>query len=97
MSAELWRYLAWASVVALGAVFAIVDRRVLGRWWFGMLLVAAVAVGMLVTVVSPFRFGGTSYYMEGVILAGGSALALIGYFVTLVGLFTLRRMCRKRE
>ena len=61
MSAELWRYLAWASVVALGATLAIVDRRVLGRWLFGLLLVAAIAVGMLVTVVSPFRFGGTSY------------------------------------
>lgn len=97
MSAELWRYLVWTSVVALGAVLAIVDRRILGRWLLGMLLVAAVAIGMLVTIVSPFRFGGTSYYMEGVILAGGSALALIGYVFTLVGLFSFRRMCRKRE
>lgn len=97
MSAELWRYLAWASVVALGAILAVVDHRVLGRWLFALLLVAAVAIGMLVTVVSPFRFGGTSYYMEGVILSGGSALALIGYAVALFGLFTFRRIGRKRE
>ena len=97
MSPELWRYLVWAGVVVLGAVLAVVDRRVLGRWLFGMLLVAAVAVGMLVTVISPFRFSGTGYYMDGVILAGGSALALIGYSVALVGLFIFRRAGRESE
>jgi hypothetical protein len=84
------RYLVWASVVVLGAVLAVVDQRMIGRWILGGLIVAGVVGGLLVTVISPFRFGGTSYYMEGVIVAGGSALALVGYVVAKLAGFVWR-------
>lgn len=90
LSPEMVRYLSWAAAVALGMVLAIIDFRYIGRWVVGCLLGVLIAGGMLLTVVSPFRFGGTSYYMEGVILAGGSALALVGYVIVRVSIF-LRR------
>jgi hypothetical protein len=85
------RYLVWTSVVVLGALLAVVDQRIIGRWILGGLFVAGVVGGLLVTVISPFRFGGTSYYMEGVIVAGGSALALVGYVVARFAGFVWRR------
>jgi hypothetical protein len=42
--------------------------------------------------VSPFSFGGGSYYMEGVILSAGAALALIGYAFVIVLTFARRRL-----
>ena len=88
---DTMRYIVWACAVVLGAILAVVDRRMIGRWVFGCLLVAGIVGGLLVTVVSPFTFGGTSYCMEGVIVAGGSALALIGYGVAaLCGFVWLR-------
>jgi hypothetical protein len=80
-SPDAMRYLVWLGVVALGAMLAIVDRRVIGRWLFGILLVAGIAGGLAMTSLSPFNFAGTSYYMEGVIVAGGAGLALAGYVV----------------
>jgi len=90
LSPDTMRYLVWASVVVLGAVLAVVDQRMIGRWILGGLIVAGVVGGLLVTVISPFRFGGTSYYMEGVIVAGGSALALVGYVVAKLAGFVWR-------
>ena len=84
LSLDTTRYLVWASVVVLGMVLAVVDRRVIGRWLFGLLIVAGIAGGLALTVVSPFSFGATNYYMEGVILSAGSALALTGYAVAVV-------------
>jgi len=83
-------------MVVLGAALAIIDRRVLGRWILACVLLAGVAAGMLITVASPFRFGGTSYYMEGVILSGGSILALIGYAVALLTFLGFRHFGGKR-
>ncbi len=96
-SPEVSRNLVWAAVSVLGAVLAIADRRWLGRWIFGPLLLAVIAAGSLVTVVSPFSFGGTSYYMHGVIIAGGAALALAGYGIALVVMQACRYMGRKRH
>ena len=83
LSAEATRYLAWAAAVVLGMLFALVDRRIFQRWILGALLLVGVAGGFLLTVLSPFSFGNASYYMEGVILAGGCALALGGYVFAL--------------
>jgi hypothetical protein len=84
MSADLMRYLTWTAVVVAGALLAFVDRRWIGRSVFGALLVAGVAAGLIVTQVSPFSFGMGGYYMDGVLVSAGSALALIGYVASAV-------------
>lgn len=94
LSTDMTRYLIWASVVGLGMVLAVVDRRVIGRWVFGLLLIAGVAAGLALTVVSPFTFAGGDYYMEGVIVSVGSALALIGYVAAVLARFLVLRFTR---
>jgi hypothetical protein len=79
LPSDLSRYVVWAGVVVVGAILAVVDRRWVSFPLFGLLLVAGVGGGLIITRVSPFSFGGGSYYMEGVIISGGSALALAGY------------------
>ena len=78
-SPELTRYLVWTAVVLVGAVLSAVDRGWIRRPVHGVLLAAGVGGGFIVTKVSPFTFGSGGYYMEGVLLAAGSALALSGY------------------
>jgi hypothetical protein len=77
--------------IAIGSLLAVLDRRWIGRPVFGMLLVTAAVGGLIITRVSPFSFGTGSYYMDGVILSAGSALALIGYFFGIVCQFVRRR------
>ena len=84
LSAELMRYLIWGGVIAIGALFAVLDRRWIRRPLFAVLLVAGVIGGLIITRVSPFTFGGGDHYMEGVILSAGSALALAGYALAVV-------------
>jgi len=90
MSPELTRYVVWAGVVAIGALFAVLDRRWTRRPIFGVLLLAGVVGGLITTDVSPFSFGGGSYYMQGVLISAGSALALVGYVFAMVFQFALR-------
>ncbi len=94
LSPDVMRYLIWVGVVVLGMMLAEVDRRVIGRWLFGFLLVAGVVGGLALTVVSPFSFGGSSYYMEGVIISAGSAMALIGYLAAALARFLTLRLSK---
>jgi hypothetical protein len=92
LSHDLTRYFVWAAVVVAGALLAAVDWRWIKRPVCGALLVAGVGGGIIVTNVSPFTFGTGSYYMEGVLIAAGSALALVGYVVAALGQFACRRI-----
>ncbi|MEQ1716788.1 MAG: hypothetical protein ABL907_12510 [Hyphomicrobium sp.] len=92
LSPDATRYLVWAGVVVLGMALAVFDRQVLRRWLFGILLAAGVAGGLALTVVSPFSFGAINYYMEGVIISAGSALALIGYVIAVLARFLVLRL-----
>jgi hypothetical protein len=74
-----------------------VDRRWIGHPLLGVLLVAGVCGGLIITSVSPFSFGGGSRYMEGVIISAGSALALAGYVFALGCEFACRRFTRDRN
>ena len=94
LSVDMTRYIAWAAVVVAGALLAVVDWRWIRRPVFGVLLAAGVGVGIIVTKVSPFTFGTGGYYMEGVIAAAGSALALTGY-VFGAGWHFFRRLIRR--
>lgn len=97
LSPDTTRYLVWSAVVALGALPAVVDRRLPRRWLFGCLLVVGIGAGLLLSAVSPFSFGGSSHYMEGVIISGGSALALAGYAVAFVAQTLSARTIKRRE
>ena len=94
LSADMTRYFAWAAVVVAGALFAVVDWRWIRRPIFGLLLAAGVGGGIVVTQVSPFTFGAGGYYMEGVLVAAGSALALTGYVFAAGCQFARRRIGR---
>jgi hypothetical protein len=87
MSPDVTRYAVWVGVVAIGALFAILDWRWIGRPLFGALLAAGVAGGIVITKVSPFDFSSGGYFMEGVLLSAGSALALVGYVIAAVWQF----------
>jgi hypothetical protein len=69
-----------------------VDWRWIKRPVCGVLLVAGIVGGIIVTNVSPFTFGTGSYYMEGVLISAGSALALAGYVLAAIGQFASRRI-----
>ena len=80
LSADMVRYFEWAAVVIAGALFA-VSRMAMDQASHSRSAFAA-GVGRrhrIVTQVSPFTFGTGGYYMEGVLVAAGSALALTGY------------------
>jgi hypothetical protein len=86
------RYFVWAAVVLAGGLLAVVDWRWIKRPVCGALLVIGIVGGIIVTNVSPFTFGTGSYYMEGVLISAGSALALVGYVVAAVGQLACRRI-----
>jgi hypothetical protein len=90
LSPDLTRYLVWTGVTAIGVFLAVLDRRCIGRPLFGVLLVAGVISGIIMTKVSPFTFSGGDHFMEGVLLAAGSALALIGYVLAFAWQFARR-------
>jgi hypothetical protein len=86
------RYVVWTGAVVAGTVLALIDWRWIKRPVFATLLVAGVVGGVIVTNVSPFTFAGGDHYMEGVIIAAGSALALVGYVLAVAGRFACRRI-----
>jgi hypothetical protein len=90
LSADATRYLVWTGVLAIGAVLAVVDRRLIGWPACGALLVTGIVGGLIITRMSPFSFGGGDHYMEGVIISAGSALAAIGYVLATVWQFARR-------
>jgi hypothetical protein len=92
MSPDLARYLLWAGIIAIGTLLAVLDRRWIGWPLFGVLMLAGVAGGLIITTVSPFSFGGGDHYMEGVIVSAGSALALVGYVFAIIWQFACRRL-----
>ena len=94
---DLTRYVVWAGVIAIGAMVAVVDRRWIGHPLLGVLLVAGICGGLIITSVSPFSFGERSHYMEGVIISAGSALALAGYVFAFGCEFACRRFTRRRN
>ena len=97
LSPDMTRYVAWAGVVVIGILLAVLDRQWI-RWpLFGALLVTGVGGGLIITEISPFSFGGGSYYMQGVLIAAGSALAVVGYVFAIAWLFALRWGRRDRR
>jgi hypothetical protein len=75
LSPDTTRYFVWACVVVAGALLAIADWRWIKRPVFGLLLAAGGIGGIVVTKLSPFDFATGGYFMEGVLISGGSALA----------------------
>ena len=96
LSPDSARYFVWAGVTAIGILLAVLDRRWIGRPLFGVLLVAGVIGGLIVTRVSPFTFSGGDHFMQGVLLTAGSALALIGYVLAFAWQFARRLLSHGR-
>jgi hypothetical protein len=90
LAVDLFRYVVWGGVMAVGALLAVLDWRWIGLPLFAVLLVAGVIGGLIITKVSPFTFAGGDHYMEGLILSAGSALALAGYALAVVWLLVRR-------
>lgn len=95
LSADLTRYVVWAAAIVVGALFAVLDRRWIGRPVLGGLLIAGVIGGIIMTNLSPFSFGGGGFYMEGVLIAAASTLALVGYVFAVGWLFVRQRLARR--
>ncbi len=92
VSADLFRYLVWALVVIVGALLAVVDWWKIRRPVLGVLLLLMIAGGFVITVFSPFNFADGGYYMEGIILSAGSALAFAGYLIGALILLVWRKI-----
>ena len=89
-------YLFWSAVLASGAVFRFVDGRWIKRPVLGLLVLAGVPAGVIMTQVSPFNFADGGLYMQGVLLSAASALALISYVLTWVSV-TVGRLVQRRR
>jgi hypothetical protein len=92
LSGDAARYLVWTGIIAIGALLAVLDRRLIGWPVCGALLVAGIVGGLITTRISPFTFGGGDHYMQGVIISAGSALAAVGYVFATIGQFVRRRL-----
>jgi hypothetical protein len=92
LASDMTRYFVWACVIMAGALCAIADWRWIKRPVFGLVLVAGMIGGIVVTKVSPFDFATGGYFMEGVLISGGSALALVGYVFATIAQFACRRI-----
>ena len=89
-------YAACAVLIAIGAVLAISDWRWIQRPYLGVLLIAGLGAGLITTQVSPFNFADGGYYMQGVLVAAGAALALAGYVLGAVLQFAIRHVRGRR-
>jgi fluoride ion exporter CrcB/FEX len=89
-------YAACVVLVVIGAVLAFCDWQWIRRPWFAVLLVAGLCGGLITTEVSPFNFADGGYYMQGLLVAAGAALALAGYVLGAVLQFALRHVRGRR-
>jgi len=84
-------YLFWTAVFASGAVFRLIDGSWIKRPVLGLLMLAGIPAGAIMTQVSPFNFADGGLYMQGVLLSLASGLALIGYLLAWLAEFARRR------
>jgi hypothetical protein len=94
---DVFRYLVWSGIVAVGALLAVFDRRFIGWPVLAVLLVGGLVAGIVITRVSPFTLSGEDHFFEGVVLSAGSALALVGYVVATVLQLAHRFLRRRRR
>ena len=85
-------YVFWSAVFASGALFEFVDRKWIKRPALGVLLVAGIPAGYIMMRVSPFNLADGGLGLQGLLLAAGSGLALIGYALAWIWNFARRRL-----
>jgi hypothetical protein len=90
-------YIFWASILALGAVLAVLDWRWIRRPACAVFLLACICGGFITTKVSPFNFADGGYYLQGALVFAASALALISYFVTAAAQLATRYFTKRRR
>ena len=88
---EIVSYIFWSAVVVLGVFFEFVDRKWIKRPALGLLLVAGILAGYVMTRVSPFNLADGGLGLQGFLLAAASGLALISYASAWIWNFARRR------
>lgn len=76
---EYIRFWPYGIALAVGIAFALIDRRVIGHYLLGVLLVLVALGGQLGMYLSPFTFGGGDYYMESLIVSLFALAGMAGY------------------
>ena len=94
-SSELTQHTIWTMVMLAGVPLAFVDWQMIKRPIFGVLPILGISAGATVTFFSPFNFGDGGYYMEGILVSGGSALVFIGYVPASLAIFLWHKMSKK--
>ena len=87
------RYWPYGVALLAGVLFAVIDRRLIGRYVLAVLLVIAAAGGQLTMYFSPFTFGGGDHYMQGLIASLFALAGLAGYALAVVATWACGRMC----
>jgi hypothetical protein len=90
-------YLFWTAVLGSGAAFRRIDRRWIRRPALGVLTLAGIPAGAIMTQLSPFNFVDGGLYMQGILLSVGSGLALIGYVLAWLAGLAWRRFARRTD
>ena len=90
-------YLFWMAVFASGAVFRLVDRSWIKRPVLGLLTLAGIPAGAIMTQVSPFNFADGGLYMQGMLLSVACGLALTGYVIAWLAHAARRRFARRTD
>ena len=76
---RFWPYLA-AGLVGV----AIIDRKIIGRYLIGALLIIIAVGGAVGMNLSPFTFSGDGYYMQSLLVILFTLAALTGYAVAVL-------------
>jgi hypothetical protein len=87
------RYWPYGVALLAGALLAIVDRRVFGRYVFAALLILVVLGGAIVMNGSPFTFSGEDHYFQGLIAQLFALAGLAGYVLATIAMWTCAGKC----
>jgi hypothetical protein len=90
-------YVFWTVVLAIGGGLAVLDWQWIRRPVFAVLLLAGIGGGLVTMQVSPFNFADGGYSLQGLLVAVGSAVALIGYVLAAAMQFGARYVGRRRR
>jgi hypothetical protein len=90
-------YVFWTVILAIGAGLAVLDWQWIRRPVFVVLLLAGIGGGLVTMQVSPFNFADGGYSLQGLLVAVGSAVALIGYVAAAAVQFGARYVGRRRR
>jgi hypothetical protein len=87
------RFWPYGAAVLAGIACAVIDRRIIGRYVLGALLIVIAAAGPAGMYLSPFTFGGGDYYMLSLIASVMALAGLAGYTLSAIPACVLAGRC----